>query len=318
MAEADRAAVADARLDFLVDAAERLVGGEEHDDVGRAQRLPRPARPRGPASSAVARAAGRPAEPDDDVDPAVLEVERLRPALVAVAEDGDALARRAASMSMSLSRSSSMAVRLGLRSEQRQRVRRALASSSGSRKRGQSSRRLMREPGVLPLGVAPRRLLAGGDRSARVTSPLSQAAISRTPIARITGKSRVEPACRAAPAPRPPRLARPSARSARRSGGRASRAVAAGSAACSSISLGDPAFALLLPFARASCPVDSTTSSARAMRVVSAGLSRAGRFRVELRQLRRDSRRPAPRGPCAARRDRWPGPARSRRASVRR
>ena len=38
-------------------------------------------------------AAGRTTKPDDYVDAAVLEVQRLRPALVAVAENGDALPR---------------------------------------------------------------------------------------------------------------------------------------------------------------------------------------------------------------------------------
>ena len=38
------------------------------------------------------RASRAAAQPDDDVDAAVVEVERLRAALVAVAEDGDALA----------------------------------------------------------------------------------------------------------------------------------------------------------------------------------------------------------------------------------
>ena len=47
-----------------------------------------------PGGLGLDRASRAAAKPDDDVDPAVLEVQRLRPALVAVAEDRDALARQ--------------------------------------------------------------------------------------------------------------------------------------------------------------------------------------------------------------------------------
>ena len=92
MAEADRAAVADAGLNFLVDAAERLVGGQEHDQIGGCSGF---LDQRDFQSGFLGRpcAAGRPTKPDDHVDSAVLEVQRLRPALVAVTENSDALPR---------------------------------------------------------------------------------------------------------------------------------------------------------------------------------------------------------------------------------
>jgi hypothetical protein len=91
VAEAKRGAFAQVRRDLSIKVAEDLVGREQHDDIGRGRSLrwrrgPQPGIPDlGPARRAFAQS-------DDHVDAAVLEVERLRPALIAEAQDRHALA----------------------------------------------------------------------------------------------------------------------------------------------------------------------------------------------------------------------------------
>ena len=174
-----------------------LVGREQHDDVGASRPRPRPRRSCKPGCFGLARAARPAAQPDDDVDPAVVEVERLGAALIAVAEDRDALAGERAG-SMSASRSRSMAVRLA-RSRRAAPALARRSPSSGSCKRGHSARRLVREPGILALGVSARRLLAGGDRlvaseSRRADKPPSRARRSRaSPAGRDRACARAAP-----------------------------------------------------------------------------------------------------------------------------
>ena len=91
VAEAERRAGTKLAFDFAIEVAEDFVRGEQHYDVRAAGGL-------GDWLDAEAGALGFGAagraftQPDDDVDAAVLEVERLRSALVAEAEDGDPLA----------------------------------------------------------------------------------------------------------------------------------------------------------------------------------------------------------------------------------
>ena len=91
MAEAERGAFAQVRLDLAIKRPVDLVGREHHHHVGRATASSTSA-VSSPAAFGFDRASRPAAQADDDVDAAVVEVERLRAALVAVAEDGDALA----------------------------------------------------------------------------------------------------------------------------------------------------------------------------------------------------------------------------------
>ena len=102
---------------------------------------------------------------------------------------------------------------------------------------------------------------------------------------RMTGKIRVEIARQQAPSPPRPRLARPCERSARRSGHRASRAAEAGSVAEGSTRSPIPPSRFCCQSASVR-PVDRTTSSARAMRALSAGFSRAAASGIELARAR--------------------------------
>jgi hypothetical protein len=75
----------------LPDLAVQLVGSEQHNDVALTRRVGGLEHPQavalglGPARRALA-------QTDDDVDPRVLEVERVGVALGAIADDGDGLA----------------------------------------------------------------------------------------------------------------------------------------------------------------------------------------------------------------------------------
>ena len=91
MAEAERRAVTQARLDFAIERRVDFVGREHHHHVGRANCIldQRGLEPSGFGFDRAPRAA---AQADDHVDPAVVKVERLGAALIAVTEDGDALA----------------------------------------------------------------------------------------------------------------------------------------------------------------------------------------------------------------------------------
>ncbi len=258
-------------------------------------------------------ASGAAAKADDHVDPAVVQVERLGAALVAVAEDRDALAGERRGIDVGVAK------HLHARPPRRSPSSSASASpsavgSSGSRNRGHSARRLVREPGVLPLGVTARRLLARGDR------------LFERDFAAQIGRDFAHPDRRASPAgrdraceraasslPRPrllDHLREPLVAAARR----AIRAAAAGSAGEARRLSPIPPSRCSLPFARACARSTSTTSSARAIRAVSAGLSRAaasGSSSASLRAILLD-RRFANR--AAGPRDRSAAPARSRRA----
>ena len=77
------------RRDLLVDGRLHLVREQERDEL-RVPPPPRRATPTArPASSAAARELLPVAEPDDDVDSGVVQVERVRVPLAAVAEHGD-------------------------------------------------------------------------------------------------------------------------------------------------------------------------------------------------------------------------------------
>ena len=91
MAEAERGALAQVRLDLAIERPVDLVGREHHHHVGRRDRV-LDQRGRQSGGFGFERAARTAAQADNDIDTAVVEVERLRAALVAVAEDRDALA----------------------------------------------------------------------------------------------------------------------------------------------------------------------------------------------------------------------------------
>ncbi len=91
MAEAERRALPKMRLHLGVQVAENFVGGEHHHDVGRFDGRFEEIDLK-PCRLGLGRACRAAAKPDHDVDSAVLEVKRLCPALVAVAENGDSLA----------------------------------------------------------------------------------------------------------------------------------------------------------------------------------------------------------------------------------
>ena len=196
------------------------------------------------------------AQPDHDVDPAVGEVERLRAALVAIAEDRDALARRAGRGRCRRRGSASIAdwaspPRRAAPAPRRRIVERLgparpVAAAAGGRTR------------YIGAWHSAASRLAGGDRLlASRSRRAASAPSSRTPIARITGKSgsrlarqqRLDFVERA--------VARPSPRSAGRSARSASRAAAAGSAGVSAISSADPAAA----FAPATRPASGPSSA---------------------------------------------------------
>ena len=93
MAETERRARAEIRLDFPVKRRMDFIRREHHDDIGRCHGTfdQGSTEARSFNLDCAPRAA---AKPDDHVDPAIVKVERLGAALVAVAEDGDALARQ--------------------------------------------------------------------------------------------------------------------------------------------------------------------------------------------------------------------------------
>ena len=260
---------AQVRFDLAIDCRQRLVGREQHDDVRRRRRFEH-----GGGGNAVGLgpcSAGRSvAQADDDIDPAVLQVERLRAALVAIADDRDALAceRGGVDVGVALGVHEVSLLRLG---QQRQRPIDAIAFERVGKSRPVGGR-LVGEPGILALGVAPRRLLAGVDRLRPGQFAVDEA--RRAPARR----SRASPAAgdrgcgravldlvdrarldhgRESPVAA---LVEPGARRQERSAAeaRSSRRSRLRRSSCHSASVR---------------PVDLTTSSARAMRVVSPGLS---------------------------------------------
>ncbi len=134
-----------------IDCRQRLVGRQQHDDVGRRRRLDQRGG-RDAVGLGLCRAGRTVAQADDDIDAAVLEVQRLGSALVAIADDRDALAveRRGIDVGVALG------VHRGLASLPRASsasARSTASPSSGSRNRGQSGGRLVRKPGILALGI---------------------------------------------------------------------------------------------------------------------------------------------------------------------
>ena len=91
MAEPQRRALAQVRLDLSVERTVDLVGRKHHRDVGRADGVLEQSNLE-PGRFGLGCAAGSAAEAHDHVDPAVVQVERLRAALVAVTDDRHALA----------------------------------------------------------------------------------------------------------------------------------------------------------------------------------------------------------------------------------
>ena len=79
------------RLDLAVQRGVNFVGRQHHDHVGRCDGVLDQRRLQS-LRLGCDRASRPAAKADDDVDPAIEKVERLRPALVAEAEDRDALA----------------------------------------------------------------------------------------------------------------------------------------------------------------------------------------------------------------------------------
>ena len=188
MAEAERRAFAQMWLDLTVQRAVDFVGREHHHHVGRGRPRPRPARSRArplrPRSCFPSRrAARRPRRP------AVVQVQRLGAALVAVADDRDALAGERRRVDVGVAQQ--------------------LHGGAPSRRPEQSSARYVdverfaEARPIRPAAGARTRYIgawrsggspAGRRRSPRRASisPRRYAAISRTPIARITGRFGIE------------------------------------------------------------------------------------------------------------------------------
>ena len=153
-----------------------------------------------PAASASGRAPRSAAQADDDVDPAVLQVERLRAALIAVAEDRDALAGQRRGIDVGVAEQVHRR-RLALRLEQGQRLVERARRPAPPETRPIGGR-LVREPGILPLGVAARRLLAGRDRLVERTSCRADSARSRARRSRASPADWDRACVRAASRPR--------------------------------------------------------------------------------------------------------------------
>jgi hypothetical protein len=91
VAEAQRRAMPEMRFDLPVKRAVDLVGGEHHHDVGGFDRFLDQIDSKG-RRLGLDGASRSSAQADDDIDPAVVEVQRLGAALIAIADNRHSLA----------------------------------------------------------------------------------------------------------------------------------------------------------------------------------------------------------------------------------